>query len=70
MATLAELQARLDALRALRARGIRRVSYQGQEVEFRSDAEMASAIADLERQVAALSGRRVSTVYINASKGV
>jgi hypothetical protein len=70
VATLAELQARLDALRALRARGIRRVSYQGQEVEFRSDAEMASAIADLERQVAALSGRRVSTVYINASKGV
>ncbi|PRA57518.1 phage head-tail joining protein [Brucella pituitosa] len=52
MASRAEITARLADLRKLRALGIRSTSYQGETVEYRSDAEIASAIADLERQLA------------------
>ncbi len=57
MATAIEIQARLDALRALRAEGVRRTKFDQDETEFRSDAELASAIADLERQLAAAEGK-------------
>jgi hypothetical protein len=70
MATLAEMTDRLDRLRALRATGRRAVESEGEKVEFRSDAELAAAITDLERQIAAQAGRPPArVVYINSSKG-
>lgn len=70
MATVAELQERLESLRAMRARGVRAVQQDGKRVEYSSDAELAAAIADLERQVAGGTGARVHTIRINASKGL
>lgn len=72
-ASVQDLQVRLDALRAVRAGGEKRIRYRGpngeQEVEFKSDAELAAAIFDLERQVNAAQGARASTVRIFSSKG-
>jgi hypothetical protein len=70
MATLSELQARLEALRATRASGERSIEYEGTRVEYRTDGELATAIADLEQQIAAASGRRSKTVYFSTSKGI
>ena len=62
MADLATLTARLDALRASRATGVLTVRLASDGVEqmttFKSDAEMASAIAALESEIAAASGMR------------
>lgn len=53
MATAGEIQTRLDELRALRARGVAQTTQFGiGSVVYRSDAEIAAAIADLERQLA------------------
>ena len=52
--TLVELKSRHDALLAARYSGTRSVSYDGRSVTYGSDAEMAAAIADIERRIAAL----------------
>ncbi|RWB09017.1 MAG: hypothetical protein EOQ39_03715 [Mesorhizobium sp.] len=66
MATLADLQARLEKLRTVRATGVRSLRHGETSSEFRPDSEIASAIADLERQIAKLDGRpRVRTIYIH-----
>jgi len=70
MATLQELQARLEALRAKRARAERSVSYDGTTVEYKSDAEMAAAIVDLERQISAETGTPIRRVTFSSSKGL
>lgn len=70
MTDAATLQDRLDALRAIRAQGQRRVRYgEKYEVEFRTDAELAAAIADLERQLAGASASP-KVVYFQSSKGL
>ncbi|GGE96214.1 hypothetical protein H1W37_17695 [Stappia taiwanensis] len=70
MATLAELATRLEALRKIRAGGRRAIDSDGSKVEYRSDGELAAAIADLERQISAHSGKPAArVVYINSSKG-
>lgn len=53
----AVLRQRLEELRELRASGVRSARFGEDETEFRTDAELASAIADLERQLANLAGR-------------
>ena len=59
MATIAELQARIDALSAARSSGVARVSYDGKTVEYRSIAEIDRAIEALDREIAMAEGRRV-----------
>lgn len=59
MATIAELQARREALTAARSSGVARVSYDGKTVEYRSIAEIDRAIEALDREIAAAEGRRV-----------
>ena len=59
MATIAELQARKDALTAARSSGVARVSYDGKTVEYRSIAEIDRAIDALDREIATAEGRRV-----------
>ncbi|WP_041670610.1 phage head-tail joining protein [Cereibacter sphaeroides] len=59
--TLDDLKARHSALLAARYSGTRSVSYDGKSINYGSDAELAAAIGDIERRIAALerTGRRV-----------
>jgi hypothetical protein len=70
MADLAQLTAWRNALMAARYWGVRTVEYDGKRVTYASDAEMAAALADLDRKIAAAGGSRVSVVRIASSKGV
>jgi hypothetical protein len=71
MATVAELEARLEALKAQRDSAVARVSYDGRTVEYRGTAEINSAIAELERELSALQGKPpVRQVRIYTSKGL
>jgi len=74
MPDVAELQAELDALRSARASGAREVETQTngvrRRVAYRTDPELAAAIADLERRIAAAGGRRVHTIRFGSSKGL
>jgi len=73
METLAELQDQLSKLRKARAAGTARVEFSdGQTrnvVEYKSDAELAAAIGDLERRIATLSRSPVTTIRFSYSKG-
>lgn len=67
---LDELTSLRDALLRARLRGTRRVTYDGREVEYRSDAEMRAALADAERRISAMTSEtRVSQIRISSSKG-
>ena len=59
--TLDDLKARHSALLAARYSGTRSVSYDGKSINYGSDAELAAAITDTERRIAALerTSRRV-----------
>ncbi|HPE29814.1 MAG TPA: hypothetical protein PLV61_01400 [Parvularculaceae bacterium] len=71
MATLAQLETWRDDLLAARGKPAAEVEYDGKRVKFRSDADLARAIADMERRIAAAqSGGRIRTVYATTSKGV
>lgn len=50
--TLNDLNARHTALLAARYSGTRSVSYDGKSINYGSDAELAAAIADIERRIA------------------
>ncbi len=52
--TLDDLKSRHSALLAARYSGTRSVSYDGKSVTYGSDAEMAAAIADIERRIASM----------------
>ena len=71
MATIADLRARREALSTQRSSGVARVSYDGKTVDYRSVAEIDRAIEVLDREIAALEGRRiVRQVRITTSKGL
>lgn len=70
MATVAELEAWRDALIEQRAQGIRTVEHDGKRVEYRSDAEMAAAIAAIEERIARSSATRPRTVRFSTGKGL
>jgi hypothetical protein len=57
MPTLTDLQSRLDALKTQRDSAVARVSYDGRTVEYRGSTEISHAIAELEREIAALEGK-------------
>lgn len=59
-----------DALMAARYKGVRTVEYDGKRVTYATDAEMANALADLDRKIASTGNSRVSVVRIQSSKGV
>jgi hypothetical protein len=66
-----DLIARRDALLAARFRGVRTVEIDGRRVTYASDAEMAAAITDLERRIAAAQeGGRKRRILTSASKGL
>jgi hypothetical protein len=71
MATIADLRARREGLSTQRSSGVARVSYDGRSVDYRSVAEIDRAIEVLDREIAALEGRRiVRQVRITTSKGL
>jgi hypothetical protein len=70
MATITELEARLEALKAQRDSAVARVSYDGRSVEYRGTAEIAQAIAELEKELQALEGKKpVRQIRVYTSKG-
>jgi hypothetical protein len=58
MASVTELEARLETLRTQRDSAIARVSYDGRSVEYRGTAELARAIAELEKELQRSRARR------------
>ena len=71
MSTIAEMRARREALLAQRSSGVARVSYDGKTVEYRSLAEIDRAIEALDREIAAVEGRRiVRQVRVTTAKGL
>ena len=66
-----EMTAQRDALLAARWRGVRTVEFEGRRVTYATDAEMAAAVADLERRIdAAKTGGRRRIVRTTARKGI
>ena len=68
MADLPELTRWRDALMAARYQGVRTVEYDGKRVTYATDAEMASALAVLERRIAECGNRRISGSAFNPRK--
>ena len=70
MATIEEITVQLDALRAQRASGVARVSYDGKTVEYRGNNEIVAAIRALESERKQLSGeRQIRQIRVTTSKG-
>jgi len=69
--TLAELtKARADLLKA-RASGVQQYRDQnGEIVTYKSDAEMRAALASLDAEIAAMTRKPRSTLYLKTSKGL
>jgi hypothetical protein len=71
MPTLTDLQSRLDALKAQRDSAVARVSYDGRMVEYRGATEISHAIAELEREIAVIEGKKpVRQIRVYTSKGL
>ena len=69
--TVSELTSLRDALVRARSQGVREVRDQnGETLTYKSDSEMASAIASLDRQIAAASRPTPNTLTFQTSKGV
>lgn len=69
MASLEELIAQREKLQKLRAKGVKSVRYGEDSVEYKSDAELATALDDLNRQIAAFTSKPVRQVRIIPGKG-
>jgi hypothetical protein len=71
VATVTELEARLETLKARRDSAVARVSYDGRSIEYRGTVEIARAIADLERELQAAQGTApVRQIRVCTSKGL
>ncbi|QNT69135.1 phage head-tail joining protein [Defluviicoccus vanus] len=69
--TLEEMTAQRDVLLAARYRGVRTVEVDGRRVSYATDTEMAAALADLERRIAAMeTGTLRRRILTSASKGL
>ena len=69
--TLEEMTAQRDALLAARYRGVRTVEYDGKRITYATDAEMAAALADLEKRIAtAETGTPRRRILTSATKGL
>lgn len=76
MATTEELSARLERLRKARDTGARVIDVESdgtrRRVEYRTDAELCAAIADLEKRLAGSAGAAPppNTIRIRTSRGM
>lgn len=67
---LSDLLAARDRLLKQRGNPNQSVSDGRNSVTYKSDADIERALRDIERRIAAASGRRVGVVYFQTSKGV
>ncbi|WP_417607245.1 phage head-tail joining protein [Primorskyibacter flagellatus] len=65
-----ELETLRDALVRARAKGARELQMGNERVRYGSDAEMASAIADLDARLRQTTSARPSTIRFSSSKGM
>ncbi len=70
MTDMTDMAAWRDALLKARYSGVRIVEYDGKRVSYATDAEMAAALADLERRIGNQQSGGVTQVRINSTKGV
>ena len=71
MATLPELTAWRDRLKDARYSGVRAVQdSNGERIEYKSDSELARAIAAVEAEIAGASAPRPALIYPYTSKGL
>lgn len=71
MADLTRLRRYREDLQDARYSGTRAVQdSNGERIEFKSDAEMARALASIDSEIAALQRRRSSIIYMQTSKGL
>lgn len=71
MASLSEMTQWRERLARARYSGHRTVQDAGgRRVEYKTDAEMASALAALDNQIAELSGAPVRVLRVHSSKGL
>lgn len=72
MTDTTDLETQLTKLRAARASGIHAVEHSGERTEYKSDGEMAAAIADLERRIdaAGTTPRRRARYFMQSGKGL
>lgn len=69
--TIEQMIVQRETLLAARFRGVRTVEIEGKRVTYATDAEMASALTDLERRIAMASeGGRRRRILTSASKGL
>ena len=68
---LDQLHKARDALASARFDGVREYrDSNGESVEYKSDAEMARALAALDSEIAAATRRPASTILFRTSKGI
>ena len=70
MADLATLTTWRDGLLSARAQGVLTVEYEGRRLTYKSDTEMAAALADLEARITATQGSRVKQISVSSTKGL
>lgn len=71
MASAAQLTEWRDRLQGARFSGTREVQESnGERIEYKSDAEMARALAAIDSEIAQLQQRRLSLVRFQTSKGL
>jgi len=70
MSNVDALKQQLGGLRNIRAKGIHTYSIAGRSIMYRSDRELASAIADLEAQIRAAESGVIRKVKIRSTKGL
>ena len=71
MASALQLREWRDRLQSARFSGTRAVEdSNGERVEYKSDAEMARALAAIDSEIAQLQRRRLSIIRLQTSKGI
>lgn len=71
MPDLTQLRRYREELLDARASGLRAVQdSNGERTEFKSDGELARAIAAIDSEIAALTRRRSSLIHLQTSKGL
>ena len=71
MLTLSDLKTAKDELVRAKTSGVRTARFGDDEVTYKSDAEMAAALASLDAQIAEMErGRSARLIYPTTSKGL
>lgn len=70
MSNVDALKQQQESLRKIRAKGVHTYSIKDRSMTYRSDRELANAIADLEAQIRAAESGVVRKVKIRSTKGL